>query len=191
MATSDEIGRFGEALWARVFEGSGMNYIPLHRMNGQGAPMAQGRSKMILPDFDVAGEEFTAFVDSKAKHQSVLFRRLSEVRHGIDRSNWEHYRRIAVQYKKSCGLGIVELFNHMEQWSGSLLIESLANLGEPIRGFSTENHMVYWPRKRFVDLDSWSAIDLHRIARGQKVVSYECELTHIFHPPPTQQTLFA
>jgi hypothetical protein len=112
------------------------------------------------------------------------------VRHGIDGWNWREYRRIAGKYKKACGLGIVEAFDHEDAWSGALLIESLANLGEAIPGESTQAHMVYWPRKRFVDLDSWSALDLHRIAKGHLTVTYKRELTHVFRPAIAQQSLF-
>jgi hypothetical protein len=37
LATPEKLGRFGEALWARVFRGSGLHYIPLHKMTDQGA----------------------------------------------------------------------------------------------------------------------------------------------------------
>jgi len=190
---AERLGQFGEAIWARIFKASNVNYIPLHQMIGDGAPMAQGQDKMILPDFDVAGEKWCAYVDSKAKTRSILFRRMKQERHGIDRRNWQQYQLIASKYKKTCGLGIVEGFTEVRsQWSGSLLLETLSNLGQPALGMNDQGHMVYWPRKLFVELDRWSALELLAIANGQLKVSYEHELTHIFYTRHfKQQQLFS
>ena len=178
-----KLGRFGETLWAKVFESSGFSFIPLHRIETGESPALEGARRVTLPDFDIAGEGLTAFVDSKAKKTSALFRNADEVRHGIDRQSWAAYVDAAITMRKNCGLAIVELFGpSADQWSGGLLAESFLNLGTPIQGFSTQAHMVYWPRKRFVDLDTWSATELLAIVRGQKRVSYRRELTAIFGP---------
>jgi hypothetical protein len=117
---------------------------------------------------------------------------LNQERHGIDIRNWRHYQRVAEIAGKNAGLALVELFRDATPlaWSGSLLVETLVNLGTPIMGFSNQDHMLYWKRKQFVDLDSWSPTDLLAIARGQLAAAYPVELHGIFaYQPATQKTL--
>jgi hypothetical protein len=154
-----------------------------------GAPMIEGREGIVLPDFELLCRRHAVLIDSKAKRQSVLYRNAGEVRHGIDRRLWEEYRFAAQEARKRAGLGIVELWDHDgETWSGALLVESLPALGEPISGFASQAHMVYWPRKRFVDLDSHSAEDLRLLAAGELDICYRYELEDIFGKPlPAEQ----
>lgn len=185
------LGRFGEAFCANIFRASNFHYVPLYKIDNGGAPMMEGQRRIILPDFDVMTNGLTAYLDAKAKRQSIIYRNKKSERHGIDRRCWLSYGHAAKASGKPCGIAIIELFrdDHPLRWSGSLLIESLANLGQPFDGISNQEHMVYWPRKRFCDLQSWSAIDLLRIGNGQLEPTFTNELKHIFWPF-RQATLF-
>lgn len=187
------LGKFGEAFCANIFWASDFHYVPLYQIESGGAPMMEGREKIILPDFDVMTNGLTAYLDAKAKTQSIIYRNKKSERHGIDRRCWLAYGHAAKASGKPCGIAIIELFRDDSplRWSGSLLIESLANLGVPFDGIpgTSQEHMVYWPRKRFCDLHSWSAIDLLRISKGQLEASFTYELENIFWPEK-QRTLF-
>lgn len=188
-ATEDWLGKFGEALWKRVFEASGIGYIPLCDIENGRAPAAiNPTSRVVVPDFDAYTDEWSAYIDSKAKKQSVLWRMNRQVRHGIDRRSYDHYVRIGAMQKKLAGLGIVECFDHNWEWSGSLLIESLSELGEPIPGDYTQKHMCYWRRKDFRRLDSFTPGELIAIARGEKKVRFPEELYCIFGKKRFQRT---
>lgn len=178
----DKLGRLGERIWAAIFTASGLRYIPLAEIETGRAPMLEGNGRTILPDFDVYGMRRAIFVEVKAKTRSVVFRLAGEHRHGIDRRNYEEYMRIRWEARKRCGLAILELLDgDNDRWSGSLLVESLQELSQPISGFGPQAHMVYWPRKRFRDLDSWSAADILARANGQEPPpSYRNELTDTF-----------
>lgn len=197
--TVDEhwLGGFGEKLWANVFRQSGFSFIPLHKIERPGAPMIEGREAIVLPDFELLGRNWTAYIDSKAKRRSVVFRLANETRHGIDADKWEHYQRTGALSRRNVGLAVVELFSEtLDRWSGSLLVEAFVNLGKPIRGFSDQAHMVYWPRKRFCDIDSLSPLELVGLYNGRLERSYRSELDHIFNlppppaPSPQQKSLF-
>jgi len=180
---SAELGRFGEALWSAVFSASGVRYVPLCRIENGGAPMLEGNGRIVLPDFDAYGKGWTAFIDSKAKTNVVRFNLAKELRHGIDRRNWEEYLRCGVVARKKTGIAIVEVFGETKsEWSGALLIESLRNLNPPIAGFSNQEHMVYWPRKRFVELDTLNPLELFEVAKNVRPApSYREELRQIFN----------
>jgi len=187
------LGDFGEAIWSHVFCDSGIPYIALAKIFDGGAPVIKrNQHNVILPDFEIMLDGQTAFVDSKAKRRSVIFRLKKQERHGIDRRNWEHYCNASELAGKACGIAIVECFREdVCHWSGSLLIETLRNLSTPEDGFSTERHMVYWPRKRFVDLSYFSACELLDIANGKMPVRWGYELRRIFWPVSyTQGQLF-
>jgi hypothetical protein len=172
------LGGFGESLWSKVFASSGFRYIPLCDIEHKGAPMMEGSSEIILPDFDVVGDGWSVYVDSKAKTQPILFRKTNEVRHGIDAKNYKHYVAAGIAARKGTGVAIVELFQcDRTEWSGSLLVEMFRNLGSPIKGFSTQAHMVYWNRMQFVELGSFQAGELMEIASGAIKVSYRDELS--------------
>jgi hypothetical protein len=177
----DGLGRLGEEIWPAVIKAAGLRYIPLARIETGSAPKLDGASKTVLPDFDVYGFKRAVWLESKAKTRCVLFRLATEERHGIDRAKLEQYLRCRSETRKRCGLAILELFKaDGKAWSGTLLIESLANLGMPIAGFGNQEHMVYWPRKRFVDLDTWSPAEVVKRAAGAVCPSYRTELMRIF-----------
>lgn len=191
------LGRFGEALWKRVFEASDIAYIPLCDIENGRAPVmvgGKGKERTVLPDFDVATGKWSAYVDSKVKKQCVLFRKANEARHGIKRRNYAHYKAMAFTHRKQAGVAIVELFDRDGiRWSGALLAESFLNLGEPFEGFSGSlSDTVLFPRKRFVELDCYAPDELLAIANGTMRVSFETELGDIFGKIPRhQKILFA
>jgi hypothetical protein len=184
--TKKQLGDFGETLWANIFAASGIQYIPLHKIETGGAPMLEGGQRSVLPDFDCVLDGRSIYIDSKVKTQSIIFRRLSQERHGINRSHWIDYLKAAAASGKMCGLGVVELFRDgpSVEWSGSLLIETLGNLGIPFDGFSTDKHKVYWPRKSFCNLGSFTACELVAIRRGELKAAYPVELSRIFIATP-------
>lgn len=166
----EPLGPFGESLWANIIDSCGLYYVQLSTLpalNHKG-PRLQG-SDAILPDFDVSGR-MNAFVDSKAKSQPVEFRLAHELRHGIDRKCYESYSAVAGIQRRKCALAIVEIFKQNgNAWSGALLIQTLHALGGSVNGFSDQEHMCYWPRKRFVEIGSIDPAPLWRMAHcGEK-----------------------
>ena len=168
----EDLGMFGERLWSNIFRGCGLFYIPLKDLppiNGKG-PRLQG-SDAILPDFQVTGQR-QAFVDSKCKSGPVLFKKANEWRHGIDRKDYESYSAVSEIQRTKCALAICEVYDSDDRerrnWRGALLLQTLGNLGPPIRGFSNQDHMIYWPRDRFAELvPGMSPERMWRIAEGQ------------------------
>jgi len=187
--SEETLGRFGEAIWSKVFLDADFQFIPLCRIETGRAPSIEGHTRIVLPDFEVLCKTHSVLFDSKAKRQSVLFRKTNQIRHGIDGRLWQEYQRASRAAHKRAGLGIVELWaEDGETWSGSLLVECLSTLGQPILGFNSQTHMVYWPRKLFVDLDSHSPSQLRRLANGHLTTNYRHELEDIFgKPPPAEQ----
>lgn len=148
----EPLGEFGESLWQSVFVESGMFYVPLKDLplvNRKG-PRMQGNDT-ILPDFDVTTGRRRAYVDSKCKSRPVAFRNAgNELRHGIDRKCHEAYDAIGGLNRQTVILAVCELFDEDEiGWSGTLLAQTFGQLGEPVSGFSNQDHMVYWPRRKF------------------------------------------
>lgn len=190
---SATLGRFGESLWSNIFRASRIPYIPLSKIETGFAPLLSGPN-VILPDFELIGEGWAAYVDSKAKQRSVVFRKTGQERHGIDRRNFEHYQRMALLGRKDCALAICELWSDAtNSWSGALLIETLRELSYPISGMSNQAHMVYWPRKRFVDLDSCGPLELLEIANGCRDCDLSQFLDRVFagaKPEAKQSVLF-
>lgn len=177
-----QLGKFGEAFWKKAFVSSEMRYIPLCNIEDGGAPLAKGANGFILPDFEIQGRGGTAYVDSKVKSHPVLFRKTNQLRHGIDRKNWEAYKKAGIAGNKSCGLAIVELFRDEENkdWSGQLLVESFSGLGFPTVGTSTQAHMVYWSWKQFENLGLLFASELFAVVNGEMSVSFRSELESVF-----------
>lgn len=158
--------------------------IPLKDISNGGAPVIlSGGVSTVLPDMDTSLGGVAMFIDSKCKSQSVVWRKTGQVRHGIDRRNYQAYLKAAEIFKKRCGIAVVELFQQCGVlWSGSLLIERLDDLGAPFEGDSNQSHMVYWPRKSFRDIDSVSPLGLWQIARGIKKPDYRTFLDLVFCP---------
>lgn len=181
------LGNFGEAIWRNILTASGWNYISLTNIAEGGAPLAHGpNGKTILPDYDAYKEGRSVFVESKAKSQSIVFRLRNQERHGINYTNWTHYKRIEAETGKPCCIALVELHrengNRLE-WSGSLLFEKLSNLAQPCSDGAPESPAkVYWPRKRFSDLASFSAAELRQIAQGKLLPKFDFALEQIISP---------
>jgi len=181
-ASDNELGNFGERLWSRVFESSSVNYIPLSQISNGGAPKIQCKGNgTVLPDFDVACGRWTAYIDSKCKTQSVLFRKKNQVRHGIDRRIWAEYQKAGLTYRKECAIAVLELLDHEGKWSGEIMIETLRELGEPFAGESNQRHMVYWPKKAFRNLHSFTPCELWNAYKGVGVPSFAPELDLVFN----------
>lgn len=149
----EERGRIGEKLWKATFKKNDMPYISLSNIREGGAPLMRGPNPQILTDFELSTHRANVLFDSKAKFRSVYYRNESETRHGIDFTNYKHYQSISEYQRKKCCLGIIEYFHEDGQmWSGSILAQTLVALGTPDRGFNSQEHMVYWPRDRFLIL---------------------------------------
>ena len=180
---AEALGRFGEAVWKRVLLASGVRYIPLADIQDGGAPMAVGNgNKIILPDLDCAAQTWVAFVEAKAKTQSIEFRMKRQVRHGINESNYLQYKKAAEEYRKRCAVAIVELWHaDFQTWSGRLLFERIDNLGQPFQEYREKPPKVYWQTKQFCDLDSFTPAELVAIANGGECPSYGHEFDLIFN----------
>jgi hypothetical protein len=189
-----QLGLLGEAISANVFKSCGAYVIPLKDITNGSAPMmATHGQRIVLPDFDVALEGETFYVDSKCKTSPVLYRLKRQFRHGIDLKNYVAYRQAGDTYRKRVGLLLLELYtdeSHTE-WSGSLLAGRLDKLGEPIAGASSQRHMVYWPRSAFHQLGSLTRDQVRRLQAG--IIDQECDFTDSILAtflPRKQTTLF-
>lgn len=173
----EDLGKFGEELWARIMSDCGLFYIPLHSLpalNGKG-PRLQGNDT-ILPDFEITsnGKVRRCYMDSKCKTSPVRYENANEIREGIDRKDWDAYETISGINRQKCALGMCELFHpplrrgeDASDWLGALIIQSLGVLGSPILGFSNQAHMVYWPRNKFhVVARTVEPSKLYAIAKG-------------------------
>jgi len=123
------------------------------------------------------------YLDAKCKTGPVEFKIMHSWRHGIDRRSYHNYEKAGLAFRKDCAIGIVELFDDESdpvRWSGRLLIETLWNLGKPEPGIGkATNKMVYWPVKRFVNLDSLSPGELYAAAHKTPPRSYAHELNEV------------
>lgn len=191
----DWLGKFGEAIWANVLAASGYHYVPLAELSMGGAPMMQSNTnKIVLPDFDAMKDGKSAYLEAKAKSTSVFYRISRQERHGIDLRNFKQYQKAAAVAGKRCAIAIVECMREEEayrpRWSGSLLIESLIELGEPVRGESNQDHMIYWRRKQFRDVNSFTAVELFALANGTLRENASYELDRVFNGAFKQAELF-
>jgi len=181
--TGKPLGRFGEKVVKTILVKSGLHYIALADIESGGAPMLCGARPEILPDFEAhlwQPKPRSVFIEVKAKHRSVFFGKANEIRHGIERRNYHSYLRVRSQFRRRCGIAIVELYDPELRWSGSFLVESLANLGEPIDGFSSMANTVFWPRKRFCDLETFTPEELLALSCGGGAANFRKELMEIF-----------
>jgi hypothetical protein len=164
----ENLGAFGESVWANAITQSGLFYIQLSTLpalNRRG-PRLQGNDA-ILPDFHVSGRR-NAYIDSKCKTKPIRFRKANELRHGIDKKDRENYEAISGINRQKCLIGVLELFCENEtDWSGALLLQSLSKLGKPIAGFSNQAHMCYWPRAAFEQVGRLHPQELWQLARGE------------------------
>jgi hypothetical protein len=178
-------GKFGEAICKRVMQSSGVHYIPLCDIENGEAPMAVAeKESVVAPDFDVFGQGVFAYLDAKVKTQSIRWKNSGEVRHGINKRNFDEYQRMGALQNKQCGLFVVELMDADRQWSGTLLAESFLGLGKPTPGFNEPTPKVYWPRRRFAVIGSYSAGELREIANGGIPVDMSSLLATAFAAPP-------
>ncbi len=165
-----DFGAFGEALWSGIFVGTDLSYIPLHKISCGGAPMLEGKDKLILPDFQtMGGAKIDVYCDSKAKRHAVVYRNAGyEQRHGIDKRNWEHYEKFSADRSRHCALAIFEAFADEAngEWSGALLMQTLVKLGNPFQQYGKvtgKGGMVYWPRARFANIGTITPDEAQRI----------------------------
>lgn len=193
-ASPEWLGGFGEELWKRVLASSGWTYIPLCQIENGGAPLARGEeTAFVLPDFDAAKDGFSVYVDAKVKSQSIIYRKKNQERHGINEACWNAYRLAGITSSKDCALAILELHSERSlgrvEWSGSLLFETLKNLGSPRCEHPEKPPKVYWPRKAFRDLDSFTALELFQLVTGDIRREYQLELDSVLRPVK-QRNLF-
>ena len=184
--TKEELGDHGERVCKSTLLASGVHYIPLTDIDNGGAPMMVGATeKIVLPDFECVAPTWTAYIDAKAKTQSVLFRMRNQERHGINKSNFADYLKCTSRMRKHCGLFIVEHWrSDGETWSGALLCEAFRNIGDPIPGIpgAETPEKVYWPRKQLCELHVAEPDELVEIAKGRVRVNVGFALEKIFNP---------
>lgn len=170
----EDLGPFGERLWSKVILGCGLFYVKfadLPCVNGKG-PRLTG-SDLVLPDFEVSGMR-RAYMDSKCKNRPVLYRNANELRHGIDRKYFEAYESVSAINRQRCILGLCEIFQEDGYtWSGTMMMQTLGELGRPIAGFSNQDYMVYWPRQKFHEIGNFEPLDLWELASGELTIDDE------------------
>lgn len=184
-ATPEELGGFGEAVWGNLLRRAGYACIWLSAIEQGGAPMALSDGYgTVVPDFDVKSGGRSVYVDAKTKKRSICYRKAREERHGINENCFRSYRRISQMAGSECCIAIVELQRENESgrvvWSGSLLFETMTNLSKPVSEHPESPPKVYWPRKRFCDLDGGlTALELYAIACGESRRTYRPEIEAI------------
>lgn len=168
----EDLGKFGERLWSRIMCDCGLMYVPLKDLpaiNGKGPRMRGAGSDVILPDFDVTSGRRRAYMDSKCKTGPVLYEKANEWRQGIDRKDLVDYESMSAINRQKCFIALVEIFTDEKnpgEWSGTLLMQTLGELGSPIRGVSTQSHMVYWPRRKFVQVGTMEPKQIWDVSNG-------------------------
>lgn len=187
-ANENWLGKLGEAFWKNVFEASGLTYVPLCDMDTSSAPMAMGKEKIVLPDFEVI-DIVGVYLDSKVKKNVAYYRRRNQVRHGIDKRRFDSYRTMSERTGKPAGLALIELFGTEDKacrdddWSGALLVQTLSKLGPGAPGISNQSHMTYWPRTAFAELDRLEPQEILDVAAGRWSMSFERGLRMMFAAP--------
>lgn len=182
------LGEFGEKIWSNVLAASGWHYVSLAKICEGGAPLARGGNrKLILPDLDAYRDGRNVFVEAKVKTQSIVYRIKNQERHGINQRNYEHYMEIQRVSGRHCCIGLVELFRESRgdgtlSWSGSLLFEKLSDLLDPRSEYDESPRKVYWKRKQFRDLASFTAIELCNLANGKLKLDIGLMLDQILFP---------
>lgn len=164
-----ELGKFGEHLWENIFQAAGLYYISLYKHTEKGAPMQGGPEKTILPDWEVSSHRFAFYGDAKGKRHPIEYRNARELRHGIESRSFTHYQAISERARKHCFLAVFECFKDVknEEWSGSLLLQTLVALGEPAPGFSWMRNTVFWPRDSFKELAVLTPVEVYKIRKGK------------------------
>lgn len=188
-ASPEWLGQFGEAIWSWILECAGWHYIPLAKIADGGAPMMRGASgPVICPDFDANKDGKNIYVEAKAKSQSIYYRKISKERHGINQNNYRHYMMMSEMRKQQCAIAIVELHSEHKpfdlRWSGTLLLETLKQLGPAAPGdFPESPPKVFWNRKQFSAVDAeLTAIELFQLARRQLRRNYAASIDRILMP---------
>lgn len=183
-SSEEFLGRLGEKAWSVVFAASYVPYIPLHKIEIGKAPAIEGNSRTVLPDYQLVGRDFKAIVDAKGKTRSVLYYKLKEERHGIDRRHYLDYMRSGWATRMDAGIAVVELFRIGEDdsdWSGALLLGPFHVLGAPREGHGNNSgKMVYWPRSSFIELDCLTPNGLYELLVHDECKSYRDEILTAF-----------
>lgn len=188
-SSKDALGCFGETICKGIFLASGIPFVCLADIENGGAPKIEMQGGgVVLPDFQTFGDCWACLLDSKAKTTSVFYRKKGQERHGINERAWLAYQKSSDIYKQHCAIAIIELWRQMDEdvpqvWSGSFLLERLKELGPPDPGFNEPTPKVYWRRKQFVDVHSFSKEELLAIYHGRmRAPSLAPTLRNIFAP---------
>lgn len=157
--------------------------------------MFEGESgKIIAPDFDAMKQGKSVYVEAKIKSQSICFRMRKQERHGINIDHFSNYVKAADESGKPVAIMLVECQrNKIEyelEWSGSLLVASIKDLRTPLKSDDIRDVKLYWPRKIFSDINSFTAVELFKLANGELTENASFELDRIFFGAPAQLNLF-
>jgi len=125
--------------------------------DGDKAPRMHGLAeRYALPDLDVCreGEDGEPsrrwWVEVKAKHHAIEYRKLGRLEHGISLPLWMDY--LQVQAISGCEVWIVIVEEETDEW----LAQSLKVLGEVAREYDGDKMgpggMVFFPRDAFIIL---------------------------------------
>lgn len=88
-------GRAAENAARSAFTKLGYFVVPAHAIEDGGAPMLVGLlQKYVLPDFLIAKDGRTRWVEVKFKDHCVRFQITGFFRHGIDLPKWHAYRKV-------------------------------------------------------------------------------------------------
>lgn len=67
-------------------------------------------------------------------------------------------------------------------WSGSLLFQKLNDLLDPMSEYQESTKKVYWRRKEFCDLGSFTPRELFALANGEKSINLSFAIEQILFP---------
>lgn len=190
------MGQIGEEICLNIASEAGFKIIFLAKVGGGGPALSLGKEKGILPDFELRCPEhrYGAYLDAKTKSGPVWARNARQLRHGIDRRNWEAYKNHGDDFGQLAGLFLCECFKSYEDlkdWSGAILVQSLEKLGEPYPELGREYPpKVYWRRNQFRALGHWSPEQWAKMALGSEIPKLESHFHATFNQRE-QKVLFA
>lgn len=186
-----ELGRVGEKLVEKCLMASDVPYVPLQSIQRGGAPMVVQGNPVVLPDYQLYLDGKAAGLDVKCKKRSVLFHKYNEERHGIDRDKFLHYKAYGDLARANAGLIVVEMFRvDLTKWSGTILLGTFLRILEPCEAIGdAKGEWVYWPRRKFTPLWTFSPEEMWAVLGGKKVSSRRDVISAELSLPDTRQRM--
>lgn len=143
-----ELGRGGEQVIRPWLIRYGYRVIVLANIADGGAPSLEGRTRIVLPDYQVVGGTGNRFVELKTKSEATLYKKTQTWEHGLELRLYHHYLAIAAETHLQVWLCILELRRNL------VLLQDTAHLHRVRREYHGPNApngqpFVYFPCDEF------------------------------------------